>query len=366
MNMTGDAGSAGSSPNLLTGNSSEMTLPMAFRRYQGALEQELRSVLGQDASPLYTMMRYHLGWVDEHGQQQQNPGKMSRPTLCLLACQAVEGDWRKALPAAAAVELIHNFSLIHDDIQDCSWERRKRPTVWKVWGEPQAINAGDAMYVLAQLALFRLRDAGVPPDQVVILSQKLNQASLQLCEGQYLDIDYENRTGTSIDEYLGMIGKKTAALFECALFFGAFIGTDNEKQVQSLCSFGWNLGMAYQVQNDVEGIWGAGEGQKQSPYTDIRSRKKTLPVIFALREARGGDRERLGAIYSEETLSPENIANVLAVLEGTRSRAYAEQVRDRFYRQCLGDLEEAALPRSPRRDLQEVAAFLLGEETDIQ
>jgi geranylgeranyl diphosphate synthase type I len=341
-----------------------MALPIAFRRYQNALEQELRSVLGQEASPLYTMMRYHLGWVDEHGRQQQNPGKMSRPTLCLLACEAVGGDWRTALPAAAAVELIHNFSLIHDDIQDCSWERRKRPTVWKIWGEPQAINAGDAMYVLAQLALFRLQGTGIAPGPIVILSRKLNQASLQLCEGQYLDIEYENRLGTSIDEYLEMIGKKTAALFECALFFGAFVGTSDERQVQSLCSFGWNLGMAYQVQNDVEGIWGAGEGQKQSPYTDIRSKKKTLPVIFALRRASGEDGEGMRATYSKEMLSSSDINRVLAILDTTESKAYSEQVRDKYYRQCLEDLERAQLPPSPQRELKHVAAFLLGEEVD--
>jgi len=341
-----------------------MTLPAAFQRYQKALEQELRAVLGQNISPLYTMMRYHLGWVDEHGEQQPNPGKMSRPTLCLLACQAVGGDWSTALPSAAAVELIHNFSLIHDDIQDCSWERRRRPTVWKIWGEPQAINAGDAMYVLAQLALFRLQDTAVAPHQIVILSRKLNQASLQLCEGQYLDIEYENHLDTSIGEYLQMIGKKTAALFECALFFGAFIGTDNDRQVQSLCSFGWNLGMAYQVQNDIEGIWGAGEGHKQSPYTDIRSRKKTLPVIFALREAPGKDGERLRNVYGKQKLSTADISRVLGILESTGAQKYSNQIRETYYRQCLEDLEGAQLPPDPRRELKQVAAFLLGEEAE--
>jgi len=343
-----------------------MTLPIAFLRYQTALEHELRAVLGQDASPLYTMMRYHLGWVDQRGQPQQNPGKMSRPTLCLLACQAVGGDWHVALPSAAAVELIHNFSLIHDDIQDCSWERRKRPTVWKVWGEPQAINAGDAMYVLAQLALFRLQDHAVPPHQVVALSQKLNRASLLLCEGQYLDIEYENHLDTAIDEYLEMIGKKTAALFECALFFGASIGTDDAKKIQPLCSFGWNLGMAYQVQNDLEGIWGSGEGHKESPYTDIRSRKKTLPVIFALQQAGGQDGQQLSAIYKKERLSSDDVSRVLGILENSGAKAYSEQIRDKFYRSCLDDLEKAQLSPAPRRELREVAAFLLGEEADSQ
>src|SRR5512137_2351921 len=173
-----------------------MNQPSSFRRYLVDLEAELRSVLGDNDSPLYTMMRYHLGWVDAEGEAQPSPGKMSRPTLCLLACEATGGDWHSALPAAAAVELIHNFSLIHDDIQDGSWERRHRPTVWKVWGEPQAINAGDAMYVLAQLALFGLDQKGIPLPKVILLSKRLNHASLQLCEGQYLDIEFERHLDT--------------------------------------------------------------------------------------------------------------------------------------------------------------------------
>lgn len=341
-----------------------MTLPAAFKRYADALEQELRSVLGRGSSPLYTMMRYHLGWVDEQGRRQRNPGKMSRPTLSLLACQAVGGDWRSALPAAAAVELIHNFSLIHDDIQDCSWERRKRPTVWKIWGEPQAINAGDAMYVLAQLALFRLQDTGVAPGQIVLLSRMLNQASLQLCEGQYLDIEFESHLDTSIDQYLEMIGKKTAALFECALSFGALIGTDNQNEVQSLRSFGWNLGMAYQVQNDIEGIWGAGESAKKSPYTDLRSRKKTFPVIYAMQKAQGEESEGLREIYRKEKVTARDVGRVLRIMKTTEARAYSEQMRDQYYRQCLRDLAGAGLSQSPRRELNEVAAFLLGEEAD--
>jgi geranylgeranyl diphosphate synthase type I len=256
-----------------------MNQPTSFRRYLGDLEAELRSVLGDNASPLYTMMRYHLGWVDEEGKAQPSPGKMSRPTLCLQACEATGGDWHLALPAAAAVELIHNFSLIHDDIQDGSWERRHRPTVWKVWGEAQAINAGDAMYVLAQLALSRLDQKGTPLPKVILLSTRLNRASLQLCEGQYLDIEFERHLDITVDQYLDMIDKKTAALFAASLYFGALLGTDRQNQVRLLSSFGRNLGMAYQVQNDLQGIWGEEESGKAAPYTDIRSKKKTLPIV---------------------------------------------------------------------------------------
>ncbi len=339
-----------------------MRIPDSFRLFLPELEAELRAVLGEDASPLYIMMRYHLGWVDENGRRQQSPGKLSRPTLCLLACEAVGGQWPSALPAATAVELIHNFSLIHDDIQDASWERRNRPTVWKLWGEAQAINAGDAMYVLAQLALFRLEDRGVPPQMIVLLSRHLNQASLQLCEGQYLDIEYERHLDISADRYLEMIEKKTASLFECSLRFGAMLGTKNQVQVSSLCSFGRNLGMAYQVENDLQGIWGKDEDGKESPYTDIRGRKKILPVIHALDKADDSERETLHRIYGQSTLSNGDVGQVLRILDRTGSKAHAEKLRDQYYQQSLEDLERAGLSSSPRHALEEVAAFLLGQE----
>jgi geranylgeranyl diphosphate synthase, type I len=338
-----------------------MNQPRSFRRYLGDLEAELRSVLGDNTSPLYTMMRYHLGWVDDRGEPQPSPGKMSRPTLCLLACEAVGGDWHSALPAAAAVELIHNFSLIHDDIQDGSWERRHRPTVWRVWGEPQAINAGDAMYVLAQLALFRLDRHDVPLPKIILLSKRLNQASLQLCEGQYLDIEFERHLDITVDQYLDMIDKKTAALFAAALYFGALLGTDREGQVNSLASFGRNLGLAYQVQNDLQGIWGEEERGKAAPHTDIKSKKKTLPIVYALHTAGGEDREALLGVYSGRKVTSANVGRVVRILERTGARAFAERMRDGFYGRCLEDLAEASPDSPARRQLAQVAAYLMGK-----
>ncbi len=343
-----------------------MTLPSPFRRYSVDLEAELRSALGEGTSQLYTMMRYHLGWVDEKGEHRQSPGKMSRPTLCLLACEATGGDWHCALPAAAAIELIHNFSLIHDDIQDGSWERRHRPTVWKLWGEAQAINAGDAMYVLAHSALFRLQQRNVPLPKAILLSKRLNQASLQLCEGQYLDIEFERHIDITVEQYLDMIAKKTAALFEASLYFGAVLGTENQAQIASLCSFGRNLGMAYQVENDVQGIWGEDENGKSASYTDIRSRKKTLPVIYALQRADGKDRGKLLDLYTgtRPKLSTDSVRQVMRVIDKVEARRFAEQMRDDYYSKCLNDLDNA-LPRSSlKRQLGEIAAYLLGKEVD--
>lgn len=336
-----------------------MFLPGSFYRYQNELEAELRAAVGESPSPLYDMMRYHLGWVDEKGQNQPSSGKLSRPTLCLLACEAVGGDWHSALPAAAAIELIHDFSLIHDDIQDESWERRNRPTVWKLWGEAQGINAGDAMYALAQLALLRLEEKGIASERTVSLSRQLNQACLRLCEGQYSDIEYESHLDIGVDHYLDMIDKKTACLFETSLYFGALLGTDNQAQISALGSFGANLGMAFQVQNDLEGIWAKGESGKKSPYTDITHKKKILPIIYALQKAEKEERERLVQIYGKAKMPAKDIAQVLRILDRTDARSYAEQMRDQYHLKAVEALAMAGTPPSFEQELREMAAFLL-------
>jgi geranylgeranyl diphosphate synthase type I len=340
-----------------------MLLPDCFLRYQDELQAELKAAVGAKPLPLYGMMRYHLGWVDGEGENQVGSGKMSRPTLCLLACEAVGGEWHSALPAAAAVELVHDFSLIHDDIQDGSWERRGRPTVWKVWGTAQGINAGDAMYATAQLALLRLGERDVPWEKILMLSKRLNQACVQLCEGQYLDIAYEDHLDVTTDQYLDMIGKKTACLFETSLCFGALLGTDDEAKVAAITSFGRNLGMAFQVHNDLDGIWGEGETSKRSPHTDIRNKKKTLPIIRALQKADEGERERLATIFGKARVSDKDAGQVLSVLDTTRARSYAEGIREQYHIRALKDLFRAEIPDPSQQELREMAAFLLGGDS---
>lgn len=150
------------------------------------------------------MMRYHLGWIDEHGKSAEAGGKYLRATLCLLSCQAVGGKPEMALPLAAAIELVHNFSLIHDDIQDRDRERRHRPTVWCVWGEPQAINAGTAMRMIASLELSKLTDNDFAAEKVMDAHKILDESTLRMIEGQFLDISFENRLDIKVSEYLNM------------------------------------------------------------------------------------------------------------------------------------------------------------------
>ena len=337
-----------------------MSLPDSFSRYQDELEAELRAVIGGGLSPLYTMMRYHLGWIDERGNPQSATiGKRLRPVLCLLACQAVGGEWQQALPAAAAVELVHNFSLIHDDIQDASPERRGRATVWHLWGQPQAINVGDGMHALALSSLLRLEDAGIPHQKVVRAARILGEASLKLCEGQYLDISYENRLDIGINDYLEVISCKTAALFRCSLEIGALLGTDDESLPARLKLFGHDLGMTFQVHDDVLSIWGDEKVTGKSNTSDIIMKKKTLPIVYALEKTKGEDRELLWSIYQKKVIGPADIENVLHILNRLDAQGYVQGVSDRHYRQAISELNAVNIPSSAKEELRAIAALLL-------
>jgi geranylgeranyl diphosphate synthase type I len=335
-------------------------LDSIWQRFKEDMEAELRFAVGGASLPLYDMMRYHLGWIDQHGNPQSaGVGKRLRPILCLLACQAVGGEWHQALPAAAAVELVHNFSLIHDDIQDASPERRGRATVWHIWGKPQAINVGDGMHALALSSLLRLEDGGVPHHKVVRAARILGEASLKLCEGQYLDISYENRLDIGINDYIEMIGSKTASLFRCSLEIGAILGTDDESLLARLKLFGHYLGMTFQVHDDLLSMWGDEKVTGKPSTSDIQLKKKTLPVVYALEKARGKDRERLWSIYQKDEIGPSDALDVMKILNKLDAQGYVQGTSDKYYRQALSELNATNLPSSAKEELRTIAFFLL-------
>jgi len=328
-------------------------------RYRREVDQYLRSFLSAQHPPLlYRMARYHLGWEDAEGRPLDAEGKGLRPSLCLLACEALGGDRDKALPAAAAVELVHNFSLIHDDIQDRDAERHHRPTVWSVWGDAQAINAGDALLALAHLALFRLADAGLSASAVVNAAQVLDARTLEMVEGQTLDIGFEGEVNVTLDDYFGMIEKKTGALFGCALHLGALAASANDTTAQRLDSVGRSLGIAFQIKDDVLGVWGQA-GKTGKPADDIRRRKKSLPVVYALNEAPAPRRRTLTAVYQQAELSEDDISIVVNCLDAAGARNYCADVAESYKAQALMNLDSLPLNDDAKRELRDTATFLL-------
>jgi geranylgeranyl diphosphate synthase type I len=348
------------------GYPSAVDIRTEFTRLLADIEAEMSAVIderGGHARPLYEMLGYHLGLDGKDGPR----GKRMRPLLGLLAYQSLTGDYRPALPGAAAVELGHNFSLVHDDIEDADAERRHRPTLWALWGVPLAINAGDALFALSRLALYRLLDDGFSERRVLALMRVYDETCLALCEGQYLDISFERQSDVSVDAYLEMIGKKTAALVGASVQAGAILATDDQDVVEAYRRFGYDLGMAFQMSDDVKGsFWTSGESGKPEA-GDIRKRKKTLPLVWALEHASEADRRRLLQIYAHPDEAGENgqgvsmlpeapigdgeVAEVLEILERCGAREHTLAEARRYRDAALGHLELLPCPLDPKRDL---------------
>ena len=341
-----------------------MELPNLFGRYRIELGEYLRSAL-PESSPalLYRMMRYHLGWEDEQGRPlAEGAGKALRPTLCLWACQAAGGDWRTALPAAAALELVHNFSLVHDDIQDGDRERRHRPTVWSLWGQPQAINAGDSLLMLGRLVMLRLGERGVAPAKVIEACRVLDEACLTMIEGQCLDIGFEDEREVSVEAYLDMIARKTGALLGASLHLGALVAVDDEQQVKCFARCGHLLGLAFQIRDDILGVWGAADVTGKPVAADIRRRKKCLPVVYAMAVAQAKEREQLFRVYSQGALGDEEVNVVLQLLDSHRAYDYCQQMAQQRIEQALTELDRVDMEPTARGEFEALAKFLLERE----
>ena len=342
-----------------------MQIPDVFSRFRPHLDAKLMAALAQGELPLYDMLRYHMGWLDEEFQPADaNTGKAVRPALCLFACEAVGGDWPRALPAAAAIELIHNFSLIHDDIQDGDERRHHRPTLWHCWGLSHGLNAGAAMNVLAHQALFEDSEAPLPAATTLEVSRILTNACARMIAGQVLDLSYEQRASVSVEDYLLMIGKKTGALLESAPYIGAVIGSRNEATIEGMRRFGKGVGLLFQVRDDILGAWGLEEATGKPAASDLHRRKKSLPVVHALWHAKDSPSgQRFAEIYgSKEPLSETDVADLFTTMDEVKSHDFCQEIVRQQADQTLGELNAIELSPSTRQECRELVTFLSERE----
>jgi geranylgeranyl diphosphate synthase type I len=264
----------------------------AFANLDELIDPIVREVTDQidlGSTFLANMARYHLGLVDRHFRAVEpasvDRGKRMRPRIAMLCCAAAGGSPEHAVPLAAAIELLHNFTLVHDDIQDKSVLRRHQATVWSLWGESQAINAGDALFAAAQLALLRQAEENCPSDRLVPLLREFNRMTIEIVNGQALDLTFEDRNDVSHDEYLAMITAKTSVIVRYAAWAGAIAGGASDEAARAFGRFGLALGLGFQVQDDLLGIWGTAKETGKPAADDIRRRKKSLPVLLLLERA---------------------------------------------------------------------------------
>lgn len=335
-----------------------------------AVETEMQRIVALAHTPstaeMHHMIAYHMGWEGE-GAGPKAQGKRIRPLLVLLSyganspssfilpvySQAHPSSWNVALPAAAAVELLHNFSLIHDDIQDNSPLRRGRPTVWKKWGVAQAINAGDAEYTLAYTAMLELAKTATPEIALEAVNI-LQRTCIHLTQGQYLDMFFETRNSVTLDEYWTMIGGKTAALTAACTELGALAAGVGDTTRTAYREFGRYLGLAFQVQDDLLGIWGDTALTGKSAESDLVAGKKSIPVLYGLQQN--------GAFASRWAQGPvqEGEAGTLAAqLETEGARNYTQNMVDELTGKALKYLEEADPKGEAGEALVELADMLL-------
>jgi len=305
-------------------------------------EAEILRVVGprDDATAgVYEMIRYHLGLDGSDGPR----GKRIRPLLGLLAYASIAGDHHAALPGAAAVELGHNFSLVHDDIEDGDVERRHRATLWAIHGVPQAINTGDLIFSLSRVALHRLTDLGFSDAKVLRLMRLYDETCVALCEGQYIDIATSAQDEPmTVELYFDMIGRKTAALIAASIEAGALLATDDDEVIARYRRFGWSLGLAFQLNDDLLGIWGEEQKTGKVP-TDVVRHKKTLPVLYAFEHATPGDRERLAVLHAQPDPSDAQVGEIVAILERTGAQAFTRSEARRHRDAALAELDGLAV-----------------------
>jgi geranylgeranyl diphosphate synthase type I len=308
-----------------------------------------------------------MGWQEIDGTDSHSTGgKRMRPTLAMLAADAVGGDVDRVIPIAVALEYVHNFSLIHDDLEDMDRFRHHRPTVWTIWGESAAIVSGNAMLKIADAAAWKLRAAGVEESVALEAEAVLTNHYLKMMEGQYLDISFETEESVSVDQYLDMIERKTGALIEASIYLGGLVaprsGPDRQK-ASALKAIGYELGRIFQIRDDVLGVWGGGETGKPVG-SDIKRKKKALPAVHALSTATGATAKRLQEIFrTEGDLHEEDVHVVLDAMENLGTQNYCQSMAEQRWIECRQMIESLELSGSTAAEFTELGEFLLVRES---
>jgi geranylgeranyl diphosphate synthase, type I len=319
---------------------------------EDGMQAQIASLTGQGG--LATMLRYALGWVDRTGEPQRiEAGKRLRPALLLTVAGAAGGSAERAIPAAVAVELLHNFSLIHDDVQDRSLMRHNRPTVWQVWGVPHAINAGDAMFTLAFRSLLGLRATGLSPERLIEAYDALTVASLELTHGQYNDMRFEDLETVSKAEYLSMIEGKSASLLAASCSLGALIAEVPERQIARYHAFGLALGLAFQIHDDILGIWGEEAVTGKSAASDLLTHKKSLPILTCWAQS-----ERFREVFRQPDLIDHDVHELLGIMDALSIRDEMQRMESAYLTQALQALKDAKPSVEGLEQLEKMVDYL--------
>jgi geranylgeranyl diphosphate synthase, type I len=319
------------------------------------VEPALRALLDRLDPANRLVAGYQLGYWDADGSPAAAAGKGVRPALALLSARAAGAEPADGVPAAAAVELAHNFSLLHDDVMDGDTERRHRPTAWTVFGVGPAVLAGDALIGLAYESL--LAAPGGQP-----AAQRLARDVRTLITGQSADLSFERREDVSLDECLTMAANKTAALLAGSCALGALLCGGPSGLTDALSRFGYHLGLAFQLIDDLLGIWGDPRRTGKPVGSDLRARKRSIPVVCAVTSG-GSAAEALAELYRSATpLTGDEVARASALIEATGARDWTRERAQEEAARADAELAALDLPDAVRAELTDIAAFITGRD----
>ncbi|MCL6735763.1 polyprenyl synthetase family protein [Streptomyces neyagawaensis] len=321
----------------------------------------LRAAIERLAPPMNTVAAYHFGWIDTRGNPAAGDGgKAVRPALAVMSAEVTGAAPEVGIPGAVAVELVHNFSLLHDDLMDGDEQRRHRDTVWKAYDPAQAILVGDALMVLANEILLELGTA-----EAARATRRVTTATRALIDGQAQDISYEHRERVTVEECLEMEGNKTGALLACACSIGAVLGGADDHTADALEKYGYHLGLAFQAVDDLLGIWGDPVSTGKQTWSDLRQRKKSLPVVAAL-AAGGPASEQLGELLAADakssdfaTFSEAEFAARAALIEEAGGREWTAEEARRQHAVAIEALDSIRMPEHVRDQFTALADFVV-------
>ena len=332
-------------------------VPLILEKYRNDISDAIKDEITDTKLFVYDMLRYCLGWGDVKGNPIEGEmGKSLRPSLCMFACECAGRSPERVLNAAASIELIHNFSLIHDEIQDLDETRHHRPTLWTVWGKPKALIAGDVLRVIADMAI--LDENQVDGYKSLEGMAMLTEACLEMIEGQYMDIYFESKPYIMLDEYMSMISRKTGALIRCSLSIGSLLGGMNKRGVSSFREAGQALGYTFQIRDDILGIWGDSELTGKPVGADIRRKKKSLPILHAISESTGVSNRTLLDIFTKDAIGEFDVETVLTIMDETKTYMYSQDLACEYRDNALDALRPTPLDSVQRDRFSELVYFL--------
>lgn len=335
-----------------------------LKKYVEPVDNEIKSLLSdQNDYLIYDMMSYFFGFKDETLKDISSyGGKRFRSGLCILIADFY-GKADKALEVATSIEIFHNFTLIHDDIEDRDALRRGKPTVWKIWGINHGINTGDSQMILANIELTRAleRNNSISNEIIGIVNKKY----LEVIEGQFLDFCLEDlsieHSDVNANKYLEMISKKSAVLVGTpAMAAGIVSGKANEEQ-GNLWDYGFNLGMAYQLRDDLASIWACEDETGKAECKDIKEKKKTLPIIYLFEKAADGDKEILSKIYHKENITDDDVEKIKILLEKYEVYNYVWDIAMQYLEKSLGALEKLEISNDQKQILKNINNALISD-----